>query len=225
MRCHRMLKKEVTMSRVALFIFIVVVVPVLQGCGVLGFFKGDSKEEAKETRPKTEQVADEVTRLRIENINQKREIDALKKENEEIREWNLKEIAKAEDKSRVENEELKKLREENQRIVSENRLLKERLQRLEQKKEVRELKVKVLSGDGNLDSAKQMAKRLMGMNYEIRMIDYAPRSDFKKDTVYFASKSEKEGKSLKSALGANTVLKPLSWSSIFDLIVVTGKTP
>ncbi len=213
------------MFRIPLFIFIVVVAPVLQGCGVLGFFKGDSREEAMETKPKTEQVADVTTRLRIENINLKREIDALKKENEEIKERNLRETAKVEEKSGLQNEELRKLREENQRIASENRVLKERLERLEQKKEVRELKVKVLSGDGNLDSAKQMAKRLIGMNYEIRMIDYAPRSDFKKDTVYFAPKAEKEGKSLRSALGANTVLKPLTWSSIFDLIVVTGKGP
>jgi DNA mismatch repair ATPase MutS len=201
------------------------VAPVFQGCGALGFFKGDSKEGVKETEAGKEQVAKEVTRLRMENINLKKKVDILKKKNEEIRKENLREIAKVEVKSGALNEELMKLREENQKIVNENRLLKERLQRFTQKKDLRELKIKVLSGDGNLSSAKRMAKRLMGMDYEIRLIGFAPRSNFKKNTVYFAPKFEKEGRSLVSSLGANTVLKPLTWSSIFDLIVVTVKNP
>ncbi|MEE9418607.1 MAG: hypothetical protein V3W43_03965 [Desulfatiglandaceae bacterium] len=213
------------MFRVCLLVLFVLVAPVFQGCGALGFFKGDSKEGVKETEAGKEQVAKEVTRLRMENINLKKKVDILKKENEEIRKENLREIAKVEVKSGALNEELMKLREENQKIVNENRLLKERLQRFTQKKDLRELKIKVLSGDGNLSSAKRMAKRLMGMDYEIRLIGFAPRSNFKKNTVYFAPKFEKEGRSLVSSLGANTVLKPLTWSSIFDLIVVTVKNP
>lgn len=213
------------MFRVCLLVLFVLVAPVFQGCGALGFFKGDSKEGVKETEAGKEQVAKEVTRLRMENINLKKKVDILKKENEEIRKENLREIAKVEVKSGALNEELMKLREENQKIVNENRLLKERLQRFTQKKDLRELKIKVLSGDGNFSSAKRMAKRLMGMDYEIRLIGFAPRSNFKKNTVYFAPKFEKEGRSLVSSLGANTVLKPLTWSSIFDLIVVTVKNP
>lgn len=85
------------------------------------------------------------------------------------------------------------------------------------------LKLKVLSGDGDLNSAKRMAKKLGNMGYKIRLIDRAPQSNFLRNTVYFALGFQDEAKRLVSSLGDNTILKPLSWFSIFDIIVVTGK--
>lgn len=213
------------MFRVCLLVLFVFVGSFFQGCGALEFFKGDSREESKETRAGKEEVTNEVARLNIENRDLKKEIDILKKENEEIRENNRTEIAKAEGKRAALNKELRNLREQNQKTTNNSKLPKEKLQKFEQKKNLRELKIKVLSGDGNLRSAKQMAKRLTGMGYKIRRIAYAPRSNFKKTSVYFSPKFENEGRRLVSSLGANTVLKPLTWSSIFDLVVVTAKNP
>ncbi len=68
-----------------------------------------------------------------------------------------------------------------------------------------------------------MTRQLRKMGYNIRLIDYAPRSNFKKDTVFSASKSQNEGNALVSHLGKSAISKPLSWPSIYDLIVVTGK--
>jgi len=201
------------------------VVPAFQGCGALDFFQGDSEEGAKETASSKEQVSKEITRLKNENIDLKQKVDALKKENEGIRENTLNEISKAEGKSGVLKEELKNLREENRKIENENKRLKKRLEKFTQKRDLRALKIKVLSGDGSLDSAKLMSKRLIGMDYEVRLIGFAPRSNFKKNTVYFAPKFEKEGRTLVSHLGADTALKPLTWSSVFDLIVVAVKNP
>ena len=213
------------MFRVCLWVLFLVVVPAFQGCGALEFFQGDSEEGAKETASSKEQVSKEITRLKNENIDLKKKVDALKKENEGTRENTLNEIAKAEGKRGVLKEELKNLREENRKIENENRRLKERLEKFEQKGDLRALKIKVLSGDGSLDSAKRMSKRLIGMDYEVRLIGFAPRSNFKKNTVYFAPKFEKEGRALVSHLGADTALKPLTWSSVFDLIVVAVKNP
>ncbi len=211
------------MFRVCLLILFVFVAPFFQGCGALEFFKGDSKEESKETGASKEEVTNEVTRLKIENRDLKKEIDILKKANKEIRENNRTEIAKAEGRWESLNKELRKSKEQNQKITNNNKPLKEKFQKFE--KNLLEVKIKVLSGDGNLRSAKQMAKRLTGMGYKIERIAYAPRSNFKKTSVYFSPKFENEGRRLVSSLGANTVLKPLTWSSIFDLVVVTAKNP
>ncbi len=211
------------MVRVYFLVLFVLVAPVFQGCGILGSSKGESTGVAEGGEPGKGQVSQKVARLRLENVSLKKEIEILKRENEKVRKENLKEIAKVQGESRDLNEQLKNLREENQRITDENRLLKERLEGTRQKKDLRKLKIKVLSGDGNLSSAKQMAKRLIRMDYEIGVIGYAPRSNFKKNTVYFAPRSEKEGRNLVSSLGGNTILKPLTWPSVFDLIVVTAK--
>jgi len=80
----------------------------------------------------------------------------------------------------------------------------------------------VLSGDGDLNSAEKMAKKLRKIGYSTKSIDYAPRSDFEITTIYFAHNFKDKAKRLKSDLGQNPVLKPLNWSSKFDLIVVTG---
>ena len=92
-------------------------------------------------------------------------------------------------------------------------------------KDMRKIKIKVLSGDGNLDSAKEMAKKLRNMGYKTEFIDHAPTSSFRRNKVFFAPKFQYEAKRLVSSLGGNTIVSPLSWYSIFDLIIVTGKNP
>ncbi len=91
--------------------------------------------------------------------------------------------------------------------------------------DIEELWIKVLTGDGDMNSAKKMAETLRKMAYRIRVIDSAPRSNFLQNTVYFAPRFKKEAERLVSRLGGDTILKPLSLYSIFDLIVVTGKNP
>ena len=85
------------------------------------------------------------------------------------------------------------------------------------------IKIKVSSGDGNLGSANEMAKRLRKMGYKTRLIDYAPQSNFERNTVYFSKESENQAKHLSAGLGGDTILVPMDAPSEFDLIVVTGK--
>ena len=60
------------------------------------------------------------------------------------------------------------------------------------------------------------------MGHEHVSIDYAPRSDFKMNTIYFAEKAESLAGEISGMFdGAQTQIKPLSWDSNFDLIVVT----
>jgi len=54
------------------------------------------------------------------------------------------------------------------------------------KEELSDLKIKVLSGTGDLSSAKEMAKELEESGYKIKAVDFAPRSNFINNTIYFA---------------------------------------
>jgi hypothetical protein len=91
------------------------------------------------------------------------------------------------------------------------------------KGDVGSLKIKVLSGDGNIKSAQKMAGRLKKMGYKIKFVDHAPTSNFTCDTVFYALRSQGEGEALVGSLGKDTVLKFISWPSEYDLMVVTGK--
>lgn len=90
-------------------------------------------------------------------------------------------------------------------------------------RDIKDLKVKVLSGNGDLGSAKQMADALRGKGYTIEIIGFADRSNFTRNTIYYTPSFNEEAKRLASGIGKDTELKLLTWSSVFDLIVVTGK--
>jgi hypothetical protein len=90
-------------------------------------------------------------------------------------------------------------------------------------RDIKTLKVKVLCGNGDLGSAKQMADVLRGKGYTIEIIGFADRSNFTRNTVYYTPAFHEDAKRLSLVIGKDTELKPLTWSSVFDLIVVTGK--
>ena len=87
---------------------------------------------------------------------------------------------------------------------------------------LKSIRMKVLSGEGKIDSAKRMAKRLTAMGYKVESVTMAENADYPANTVYFTEKYKKEAKTLASRLGKNTIVKPLTWKSVFNLIVVTG---
>jgi len=146
------------------------------------------------------------------------------------------------DKEELLHSQINKSKEENQKISKENQILYEKIADLrlkhqtfpskrfrtqkklvEPEKDIRKFKIKVLSGDGDLNSAKEIAKKLRSIGYKIKLIDQAPRSNFLRNTVFFAPRFQNKAKQLASRLDGNTISKALSWSSVFDLIVVTGK--
>jgi septal ring factor EnvC (AmiA/AmiB activator) len=87
---------------------------------------------------------------------------------------------------------------------------------------LKSIRMKVLSGDGKIDSAKRMAKRLTAMGYKVETVGMAESTDYPANTVYFTAKYKKEAKTLASRLGKDTIVKPLTWKSVFSIIVVTG---
>jgi hypothetical protein len=82
------------------------------------------------------------------------------------------------------------------------------------------LRIKVLSGDGDISTAKQAAKRLQGMGYSIERTDLAPTTNFSADKVFYAADLSAEAQTLAMEIGAGTIVRPLTWPSVFDIIVV-----
>ena len=146
------------------------------------------------------------------------------------------EITKARDENKSLVQEMGKLREDLQSLSAENERLEKMLAGIQVKeeppppvlhkvkKDIGRLNIKVLSGDGNLNSAKRMAKQLGDMGYRVQMIDRAPRATFKTSVIFYAANVVDEARRLHTDLGYNPILKPLTWSSRFDIILVTGSS-
>jgi hypothetical protein len=117
---------------------------------------------------------------------------------------------------------------------SSARAIAEKLKKLERKKkavqatavekeiETKGLRIKVLSGNGKISSAKAMSEKLKKLGYKIENMGLAPRSNFDVVTIYFARNYRSEAQQMAKQLRGDATVKPLTWSSDFHLIVVTG---
>lgn len=85
------------------------------------------------------------------------------------------------------------------------------------------LRIKVLSGDGSPTSAKRMAIRLERFGYKVERTDIATRRDFKKTQIFYSDANRKYAADIFRKIGGNADLKSITWQSVFDLIIVTGK--
>jgi outer membrane protein len=87
----------------------------------------------------------------------------------------------------------------------------------------KDLRIKVLAGNGDLNSAEKIADHLKSLGYAINPVDHALRSDFSSTMIFFAKTFVDSAQTLALDLNLeNSAVKPLSWPSPFDLIVVTG---
>ncbi|MCX5836879.1 MAG: LytR C-terminal domain-containing protein [Deltaproteobacteria bacterium] len=84
------------------------------------------------------------------------------------------------------------------------------------------LKIKVLSGNGKISSAKALSGKLAKLGYRVENIGMASRSNFDVNTVYFAPEYKNEAQQMAARLGGDTIYKPLTWPSVFHMIVVAG---
>ncbi len=201
-------------------------------------------ENENEIARMREENESKIARIRGENVLLNEKINNLIKENQRmrgeneskiarIREENESKIARTRGENELLNEEIKKLKSENQRVKYENKSLVKILTRQKEtlsskshalEKDIQGLKIKILSIDSK-NSAEKMAKKLRAIGYEIKSISYAPRSNFLRNTVYFAPEFKDKAEQLVASLGGKTTFKPLNWPSVFDLIIVTGENP
>jgi len=209
---------------------------VFNGCTAFEFLNGSSGEEIETYKMNKREMYAELNKLKSENEELQRQIDITNEQNQRFRVESEKKYAQVREQNSTLSQENTKLNEDNQRIIEENENFKKKLADTQVKakpsvpsshkaaKGIGRLKIKVLSGDGNFNSAKETSKKLRKSGYTIQLVDQAHRSDFKKTTIYFAPKFKYEAKRLASKLGGNPALKSLNWPSKFNLIIVTGAT-
>lgn len=83
------------------------------------------------------------------------------------------------------------------------------------------LKVKVLSGDGSMKSASSMARELKALGLSVERIAMAPTTNFSRHTVFYSKGMQDRASEIARNIGNDAIIKPLSWKSVFDFIVVT----
>ena len=210
---------------------------ILHGCGALEYVDGSSKDEIEKFKMSKDEMWNELKKARNENITLQKQVRALDKENQSVKGEHEKSMQALRAQNELLNGQLIELREENQTLADENRALLQKAAALpseyrapvsesyDLERCLRGLKIKVLSGDGDLGSAREMSKRLKEKGCDIESVHYASRSDFSQNTVYSKPECQDKAERLVSCLGGDTIYKPLTWPSEFDIIVVTGKNP
>lgn len=86
---------------------------------------------------------------------------------------------------------------------------------------IQKSKIKVLSGSGAIVSALAMAKRLESMGYNVANTGMAPTTEFPNYKVFYSKNNAAQAKRLAGQIGSNAVTAPLTWKSVYDIIVVT----
>jgi cell division protein FtsB len=86
--------------------------------------------------------------------------------------------------------------------------------------DLKSIRLKVLSGNGKMSSAKKMAKRLTKLGYKVEVVGMATTPDYITDTVYYKSGFEKKATDMAKKIGVRAITKPTTWSTVFDIIVV-----
>lgn len=201
---------------------LLVLVMVLSGCLVTKNTYVKKEEEAAtlantvaEQDQKIREIAARNEQLQAENLALTRQVaekdDLLQKKSEETAKQNVPQAETA-DRMDPEKAEPAKPMEE---AAGERPAAKKPAG-------LKSIRMKVLSGEGKIDSARRMSKRLTAMGYKVEIVGMAETADYPANTVYFTANYKKEAKALASRLGKNTIVKPLFWKSVFNLIVVTG---
>jgi len=204
------------------------------GCAGMTSFDGDSDKDMEQLHQSKSELWDEVKRLKQSNEDSRRiilekqgDIDQLNKQtmdlNKEIEDLKLEvqqakkimqtEIVNTDPEDKSIEDQSSPLMEEPVGIVEET-IPDKRI-------DPKNIKVKVLSGDGKISSAKAMSKSLTKMGYKAENLGMAPRSNFGVTTIYFAPEYKNEAQHLAAQMGGGAVSKPLTWPSIFHIIVVS----
>ncbi len=194
---------------------LLVLVTVLSGCLVTQSAYVKKEEEVNSLTKNNTELAARSEKLQAENSDLKKQLavkdDLLQKRSEEIARQDAKQAAMVNEVERMKAQQAKSREADIKESPAAGK-----------SSGLKSIRMKVLSGEGKIDSAKRMAKRLTALGYRVESVGMAESADYPANTVYFTEKYKKEAKALASRLDKNTIVKPLTWKSVFSIIVVTG---
>jgi hypothetical protein len=207
-----------------LCIFTLVFCLATSGCTALDYSGRNTTEELQRSKASIAQLNEqmaavnkELTLLKSE-VQRMKESEAATKDSPVVGETGVSKEKEAAVSEKGKKEHVKEVditkRDEIKKSTDERQAVEGR------ETSLKNLKVKVLSGNGKLPTARQMSKRLVAMGYKVEETGTANRTDYKVNTIYFASDYKTEAQSLAARLGGKTIAKPLTWSSVFHIIVV-----
>jgi len=172
-------------------------------------------KNAAELDQKNKEIAAQNERLQAENTDLKKQVAV----NDALLQKNTEEIAKQDAKQAEMVNEMDRMKAQ---LAISREVTIEESPVAKKPAGLKSIRIKVLSGDGKIGSAKKMAKRMTSMGYRVEGVGMADHTDYPAITVYSAPKYNKEAKTLAKKLGKETITKPLTWKSVFNIIVVTG---
>jgi TolA-binding protein len=164
-----------------------------------------------------------------------KEIEALKNELQQIKEEQQKEKADTEEASPIgqttvpEDRVIASVPEpEKKDKIQEIDIVKEETKKAPEEKSIvsqkeitlKALRMKVLSGNGKLSTARDMSTKVAKMGYKSEDIGLASRADYKATTIYYAPEYRMEAEKLAARLGGETISKIMTWPSVFHIILV-----
>jgi outer membrane murein-binding lipoprotein Lpp len=84
------------------------------------------------------------------------------------------------------------------------------------------LNIKVLSSDGDMRSARRIKMLLGKRGYKVKAMDVSGTGAIKVDTVFYSKGYVVAGRQLAEIIGIGARSKLLTWSTVYDIIIVTG---
>jgi hypothetical protein len=193
----------------------------ISGCTALDYSGRNTTEELQRSKASIAQLNEQMASVNKELTLLKSEVQKMKEAEVATKDSSaageagaprekqaaVSETGKKEQVDISKRDEIKKSADEKEAVAGKETILKN-------------LKIKVLSGNGKLPTARQMSKKLIGMGYRVEDIGTATRTDYAVNTIYFASDYKTEAQQLAARLGGKTIAKPLTWPSVYHIIVV-----
>ena len=196
----------------------------LQGCSYFDEWNSSGSKAKDQPKMSKEEMRNEIQRLKEDNQKLRGQVNRLEKQTEKSKQLGALTGKLKEENKRVQAEK-SDLELKLSRIEEEKKALESKLTDLEMRKDPSKINISVLSGDGEIKSALETSSLLRQLGYPVKRVGLAPRPSFKKNTVFFTENYKPAADELVKILGKQAESKPLSWSSVYDIIVVTGKKP
>jgi hypothetical protein len=222
------------MRRVSM-VFVVIFCMAISGCAAMRNFDGSLDKDIKKLKQDNEACQStlqdregELDQLNKQVSSLSREVETLKSEMQQTKGAMQKDLVKAaggdqsleEKRGELSGSGHKGVRQD-QKSDAEKKA-DTQTEAVVQGIESKALKLKVLSGNGKISSAKSMSERLNQMGYRVESTGLASRSNFPVITVYYAPDYRNEAQHLAVQLSRGAISAPLTWPSTFHVIVVTG---
>jgi len=221
-------------------VFVMILCMTMSGCAAMRHVDGSSDEDMKKFRASKDELWNEMEKLeqyneacrrtiqekkgeidqltkQVANLN--KDIEGLKTEVAPAKGVTKNEIAKPDGEDKSLKDQVSPVKE---KTITVDKKDAPQTTTVEKGVEPKVFRVKVLSGNGKMSSAGAMSEKLKKLGYKIENTGLAPRSNFDVIMIYFAPDYKSEAQHVAKQLGGGAITKPLTWPSVFHMIVVTG---